>query len=163
MWQYGIASLTLVVASLTVGRTSTRLCTCIVAVNYLINESYVRLTGATDGWIVFTLTDAICAALLTLPLMGRLGAVLAVTYATQLVMHWGYAITTGADAYLYWQSLTAMAWLQLIVLLYGISSDAGRVLCGLRRPVPLASAEDNSSFREEGNSTGSRLREEGRK
>jgi hypothetical protein len=55
-------------------------------------------------------------------------------------MHLGYGMSSNGSAHTYWQSLTAMAWLQLLVLFVGgVSHGCGRLGRRIRGHIPLAS------------------------
>jgi hypothetical protein len=130
-------------STLCAGRAN-RICALVLIANFIANETYVRITGQYTPWLYFLATDTIALIALTFPFSGRIGAILAATYATQLVMHLSYGISTSGVAYTYWQALTAMAWLQLLILFVGsVSNGCGRLNSHLRRlrgrvPVDLA-------------------------
>lgn len=132
---------------LSCGGSYERMSASVVLANGIANEVYVRVTGDTTPWAWFLTTDTLACLILTSPHNGRVripqsgtvGAVLAATYATQIVMHLGYAMSINGRAYTYWQSLTAMAWLQLLILFVGgMSHGCGRLGRRIRRHLPLA-------------------------
>ena len=120
------------------GPWSLRVCALVLIANFGLNEGYVRMSGEYAPWVWFLFTDSAALIVLTMAFAGRVGAILAATYATQIVMHLGYGISATGAAYTYWQSLTAMAWLQLLILFAGgMSHGCGRFVGHLRRRVPL--------------------------
>jgi hypothetical protein len=100
-------------------------CVMLVSADFLVNEAFVRLSGHADGWAFFSMVDGLATGLLLLPVFGRLGAVIASTYCLQIIVHWSYGLAsfrgpTGYDGQLmYWQMLTAIAFLQLAILIFG--------------------------------------------
>ena len=132
---------------ITCGGSYERLSASVVLANGILNEAYVRIASDFTPWMWFLATDTLACLILTAPENGRIripqsgtiGAVLAATYATQIIMHLGYGLSSNGGAYTYWQSLTAMAWLQLLILfLGGVSHGCRRARRRLRRRVPLA-------------------------
>jgi len=120
------------------GNWSLRICALVLIANFGLNESYVRMSGEYAPWVWFLFTDSAALIILTMAFAGRVGAVLAATYATQIIMHLGYGISTTGAPYTYWQSLTAMAWLQLIILFAGgMSHGCGRFVGRLRRGLSM--------------------------
>lgn len=132
---------------LSCGGSYERMSATVVLLNGIANEAYVRITGDYTPWAWFLTTDTLACLILTVPHNGRLrippsgtvGAVLAATYATQIIMHLSYGLSSNGRAYTYWQSLTAMAWLQLLVLFIGgMSHGCGRLGRRIRRHLPVA-------------------------
>jgi hypothetical protein len=132
---------------MTAGGSYERMSASVVLANGIANETFVRMTGDATPWMWFLATDTLACLILTAPHNGRVkmpqsgtvGAVLAATYATQIVMHLGYGMSSNGSAYTYWQSLTAMAWLQLLVLFVGgVSHGCGRLGRRIRGHIPLA-------------------------
>lgn len=126
------------------GSWSLRLCGLVILSNFIANEAYVRLVADYTPWVWFLFTDTLALVVLTTRYAGQVGAVLAATYATQIIMHLGFGISSNGEPYTYWQSLTAMAWLQLLILFAGgMSHGCGRFVGRLRRRVPLDLAAHN--------------------
>lgn len=117
----------------------------VVAYNFLINEVFVRLTGTFDPWVWLTFMDMLSATALLVVSgwFGRTGACVAAVYVTQVIMHMAYALTGAKEPYIYWLSLTIMAFLQLAIIVTGGLCGGGRLdrlrhrasaLVGLGRP-----------------------------
>ena len=98
----------------------------VIAWNFLVNETVVRLTGVYDAWYVFGLVDAISATFLIKFNFGRTGAAVAGVYATQVVAHIAYFLSGSHNADVYWQSLTALAFIQLLFVIAGGIGGGGR-------------------------------------
>lgn len=143
MWQYALALLLVGLFALAVGRQPARINAGVIAINFCANELWVRLTGQHDAWLIFTMTDTAAILVLTLAPAGRLGGLMAATYATQLIIHCSYVISPDPSPYEYWRSLTAMAWFQLALLFGAAGADGAARLRGLLRPAEPAHAEDN--------------------
>lgn len=114
----------------------------VIGLNFCLNEVFVRQTGQYDPWLWFSLTDGACAALLMLNRFGRVGAAVAAIYCTQEIMHLAYFFSGRDSADVYWQSLTAMAFLQLLIVFGGAIHGGGRRL-GYVRALRRISALDN--------------------
>lgn len=117
----------------------------VIAWNFAANEAFVRATGWHDGWLFFSLTDGVAAVVLTSTRrdFGKVGAAISAIYATQVLMHFAYWLSPNASAYFYWQSLTSMAFVQLLILALGGLYGGGRRYrhrSGIRRIPPLHSA-----------------------
>jgi hypothetical protein len=132
-----------------------RVCGLVLTANFIAGETYVRMTGQFTPWVWNLAIDTLALLFLTAPPVvkilrfhfhppqsGQIGAVLAATYATQCIMHLGFGVSKHGEPYTYWQSLTAMAWLQLLILFGGSMSHGCGRFAGhyLRRRVPLDSA-----------------------
>jgi len=127
---------------------SVRICAIVLVINFLLNESVVRLTGDYSPWLWFLATDTASLLILTAPFAGRIGAILAATYATQIVMHLSFGISKSGEPYTYWQSLTAMAWLQLLILFAGsMTHGCRRIGIRLRGRVPFTVSAYHKSVR----------------
>lgn len=136
-----VAALAFVSAFVAVmGPARLRICAAVIAGNFAANEAFVRWAIHNDPWIWFSLTDFAAAVLLCKLPTGRLGAILAATYATQLLMHWSYVLAVDASEDRYLDSLTAMAALQLLLLFGGGANASLRRLRkrGVFSSVPLS-------------------------
>jgi hypothetical protein len=153
MLSFALAVLAVSIWAVVVGKKCAWLCAAVVAINFLLNETFVRVTGLYTAWYWFTLTDTLAVLVLTRPQAGYLGGIMAASYLTQIIMHWGYVITPDADPYAYWQGLTAMAWLQLLILFSGAACDRGGPvfdrLCALVGRAPAARAGGAGEARRE--------------
>lgn len=117
----------------------------VVSGNFVVTEICVRLFSLNDAWWLFSLTDALAAAMLTVdhwkwPATGRVGAAVAAIYCTQIIAHWAYALSEGGDPYTYWQAITVLAFLQLVAIaIGGINGGVRhyRHMRGLRGVSPL--------------------------
>lgn len=119
----------------------------VVAANFCVNEVYVRTTGHHDAWLFFTLTDGLSAAALVapwhrLPDFGRVGAAVGAIYLTQVLIHWAHWLAGASAPYTYWQTLTAMAFVQLIILTVGGVNGMGRPVRWSRRLWPVFPLSD---------------------
>lgn len=129
MFEYG-ASLILALCFSALDKRS--LVTClIVGLNFMVNETFVRVTGIYDPWYWFGLADVICATALIKLDLGRVGAAVAGVYAIQTIMHAAYFVG-GGSADVYWQCLTALGFIQLLIVATGGVGGGGR-LAGLWR------------------------------
>lgn len=114
----------------------------VVALNFCINESFVRIAGQYDPWLFFSFTDGLCAAVLVapyakLPDFGRVGGAVAAIFCTQVIIHWAHWLTGSTSPYTYWQTLTAMAFVQLLILAAGGVNGMGRLGRWVRRLRPV--------------------------
>ncbi|WP_420140131.1 hypothetical protein [Sphingomonas sp.] len=122
------------------GRTAA-FCAIVLLTNFGAGQAFVSATHDYTPWVWNLFIDT--AALLALttperikiggyhirfPMSGQIGAVLAATYATQIVMHLGFGLSKNGDQNVYYDSITAMAWLQLLILFGGSFPNGGRRL-----------------------------------
>ncbi len=85
--------------------------------NWLVNTVYVMATGIYDPWLLFIATDAIAAGVVLYQPAQRVQAVIGWTYMVQIIMHVIYSVSPADMArYSYWQTLTAIAFVQLVLL-----------------------------------------------
>lgn len=108
----------------------------IVTGDFMANEAWVRLTGQSDAWIVFSLIDALAITALLYFDTSKVGGAVASLYCTQMIISWAYGLaTSGKDwspqmvysaQHTYWQTLTALAFLQLAFLSIGGIYGGGR-------------------------------------
>jgi hypothetical protein len=88
-----------------------------IGLNWLANTAFVVLTGVYDPWWYFIATDAVCCAVVLYQPAKKIQAVIGWTYMAQILMHVVYAVSNHAiAAWPYWQALTALAFLQLLLL-----------------------------------------------
>lgn len=91
-----------------------------VALNWLVGTAFAMTTGITDGWWFNIGLDALTAVVILYHPAGRWQAALGVSYCFQLLMHIGYGarvvFASGADAMSYYDWLTGIAWIQLLIL-----------------------------------------------
>ena len=92
------------------------LCAAAVSVNWFVNTLYVVQTGDTDPELMFLATDLASLALVSWATgAASWGGVLASSYAGQIIMHLIHWTGQG-DAYWYWQVLTGLGYVQLLLL-----------------------------------------------
>lgn len=106
----------------------------VVLVNWVLGTVFVLATGITDGWWFNIPIDLLAAAAIFHRLAGRWQAALAATYLVQLAGHAFYgwmAMRGDAAPWAYYGWLTAIAWLQLL-LIGGWSADIWRRRGGAR-------------------------------
>lgn len=91
-------------------------CLAIVAGNWVVNTSYVLLTGETDATACFLATDTL-SLVLVFKASGRqaVGQMLASSYAGQIIAHLMH-FAGSFDDYQYWQLLTLIGYGQLLIL-----------------------------------------------
>jgi len=138
MTEYIIALV--VVMALSVMERSALYTSLIIAVNFCINETYVKLSGVYDPWVWFSLVDGVTAIILLSSAFGRIGCIVSAMLCTQQIMHWAYGLSNSGNADIYWQSLTAIAFLQLAIVAGGAIYGGGRRYRGfsrIRRVPPL--------------------------
>lgn len=116
----------------------------VVGLNFIANESFVRNWPGVDPWWYLSITDGLAGILLVkgcrfTPDFGRVGAAVAAIYWAQVVAHFSYFLTPTASQYEHWRSLTAMAFVQLLILLVGGIHGGGR-LARRRRAIRDVSA-----------------------
>lgn len=90
-----------------------------VFANWLVGTVFALSTGITDGWWFNILIDGAAAAAIFYRLAGRWQAALGITYCVQLLGHAYYGWQLGRGVALPWSYygwLTAIAWLQLLLI-----------------------------------------------
>jgi hypothetical protein len=90
-----------------------------VALNWMLGLAFNFGTGITDGWWFNICIDIAAAVVILYRPAGRWQAALGVTYCIQIAMHCGYgllAIKGATDPMAYYNWLTGIAWLQLLVV-----------------------------------------------
>jgi hypothetical protein len=114
----------------------------VVFANWVAGSVFALTTGITDGWWFNIAIDLVAAAAILYRLSGRWQVALGLTYCLQIAMHIAYAMLSAkgsAVPWPYYGALTALAWLQLLVV-GGWSADIW-----LRRPrAPNENAEPRS-------------------
>ncbi len=97
----------------------------VVFANWVLGTVFALVTGITDGWWFNIAIDALAAGAILYRLAGTWQAALGLTYCLQIAMHIAYALLTAKGDALplsYYGALTAIAWLQLL-LVAGWSGD----------------------------------------
>lgn len=85
--------------------------------NWIANYAYIWATGDFTPWYWFIFTDAISAGVVLYQPAQRVQAVIGWTYMVQIIMHVLYSISPSNMAqYSYWQLLTVIAFVQLVLL-----------------------------------------------
>ena len=100
----------------------------VVFANWVAGTVFALATDITDGWWFSLAIDAVAAAVILYRLSNQWQVALGLTYCLQIVMHLASGLLNSADAWHYYSALTAIAWLQLL-LIGGWSGDVW-----LRRP-----------------------------
>jgi len=121
---FGLAAV-MVAASLTVtAHPNWQLARAALAVfaNWVAGTVFALATDVTDGWWFNMAIDAAAAAVILYRLSSQWQVALGLTYCLQIAMHIAYGLLGKADAWPYYSALTAIAWLQLL-LVAGWSGD----------------------------------------
>ena len=85
--------------------------------NWLANYAFVASTGIYDPWYWFIATDAIAAGVVLYQPAQKVQAVIGWTYMVQIIMHVVYSVSPSNVAqYAYWEMLTSIAFVQLVLL-----------------------------------------------
>jgi len=91
-----------------------------VLFNWMVGTAYVAWTGITDAWRFNIAIDLATALVIVFHTRSRWQIALVATYCIQIVMHGYYGLKALHGATLPWSyygALTAIAWLQLLLLL----------------------------------------------
>ena len=115
-WHYAAPLFVLVIASMTGTGPMFRTAAAILG-NWIANTAFVMVTGIYDPWYFFIATDAIAAGIVLYQPAQKVQAVIGWTYMAQIIIHVIYSISPENVAkYAYWQTLTWVAFLQLVLL-----------------------------------------------
>jgi hypothetical protein len=121
---YGIGlTVAVLAASLTVyGHPDWRLARATLALlfNWVAGTVFVMATETTDAWSFNIAIDVAAAAVILYRLAGRWQIALGLTYCLQIAMHVVYALSmarSAAHPWPYYSALTAIAWLQILLVL----------------------------------------------
>jgi hypothetical protein len=106
----------------------------VVFANWVVGTVFVLATDISDGWWFNIAIDTLAAAVILYRVSRQWQVALGLTYCLQIAMHIAYALNVAADAWPYYNALTAIAWLQLLMVV-GWSGEIW-----LRRPKPDAEA-----------------------
>jgi hypothetical protein len=88
-----------------------------ILANWIAGTGFVYLTGIHDAWAFSLLLDALAARIILHEPAGKTQAMIGWTYMAQILLHVVYAFSNhSVGAYPYWQVLTAMAFVQLLLL-----------------------------------------------
>jgi hypothetical protein len=96
-----------------------------VFANWVLGTAFAVMTDVTDGWWFNIGIDAVAALVIFYRLSSPWQAALALTYCLQIAMHIAYAAMVAdgkAGPAAYYGALTAIAWLQLLLVI-GWSGD----------------------------------------
>lgn len=87
---------------------------------WCLGIAYNLVTGLSDGWMANILLDSTAATVILFRPAGRWQALLGCTYCAQIAMHGGYGLADilgkSPDPDHYYSALTAVAWLQLLLI-----------------------------------------------
>jgi NhaP-type Na+/H+ and K+/H+ antiporter len=100
----------------------------VVFANWVVGTIFALSTDITDGWWFSIAIDAVAAGVILYRFSNQWQVALGLTYCLQIAMHLAYGLLISAQAWPYYSALTAIAWLQLL-LVAGWSGDIW-----LRRP-----------------------------
>lgn len=100
----------------------------VVFANWVVGTVFALSTDITDGWWFSIAIDAVAAGVILYRFSNQWQVALGLTYCLQIAMHLAYGLLIAAQAWPYYSALTAIAWLQLL-LVAGWSGDIW-----LRRP-----------------------------
>jgi hypothetical protein len=122
IYSFGLA-VALVVAYITVAVTLDwrvfRVITAI-AINWCLGSAFTYFTEITDGWWFNILIDGLAAWVILYSPSGKCQSALGVSYCIQIAMHVGYGarvlLIGDADRWQYYNALTFIAWLQLLLV-----------------------------------------------
>lgn len=122
-----LTGLVLIAGSLALfSRGAVERCASVLLANWVAQYVYNDWAGAFTPWGWFTFIDALSAAAILWRPAGRWQAALGMTFAAQIVCHFIRA-KGGLAQHDYWQVLTNIAWLQLMLLgVWGYGSSASR-------------------------------------
>jgi hypothetical protein len=93
-----------------------------VFVNWVVGTTFAMTSGVTDGWWFSLAIDAAAAVAILYGLSSQWQVALGLTYCLQIAMHIAYAALPLGDPWPYYSALTAIAWLQLMMVV-GWSGD----------------------------------------
>lgn len=91
----------------------------VILLNWVAGMVFVGMTGWTDCWSFNIIIDASASVAILWRPAGRMQALLGVSYCVQIAMHGGYGaaeIMGVADPWKYYDALTAVAWVQLLII-----------------------------------------------
>lgn len=91
----------------------------VLLLNWVAGMIFVSLTGWTDCWPFNIAIDTSASVAVLWRPAGRMQALLGVSYCVQIAMHGGYGaakIMGIADPWKYYDALTAVAWIQLLLV-----------------------------------------------
>jgi hypothetical protein len=107
----------------------------VVFANWVAGTVFALATDVTDGWWFSLAIDAIAATVILYRFSNQWQVAMGLTYCLQISMHLAYGMLTSAQPWPYYSALTAIAWLQLLLVI-GWSGDVW-----LRRPPREADAK----------------------
>ncbi len=117
-----------------------------ILLNWIAQTVFAETTGIYDAWWFFIVIDAITAAVIIRQPAAKVQALIACVFMGQILLHVVYAFSNhSVGAYPYWQLLTVMAFLQLL-LLGGWTIDRGRRHLWKRRNPRLAGAASTTGL-----------------
>ena len=94
----------------------------VVFANWVAGTVFALTTDITDGWWFSLAIDALAAGVILYRFTNQWQVALGLTYCLQIAMHIAYATHVAPEAWPYYSALTAIAWLQLLLIL-GWSGD----------------------------------------
>ncbi|MEZ0243320.1 MAG: hypothetical protein ACAH11_08090 [Sphingomonas sp.] len=102
----------------------------VVFANWVAGTVFALATDITDGWWFSIAIDALAAVAILYGLSKQWQVALGLTYCLQIVMHLAYGLLPATGPWPYYSALTAIAWLQLLL----VAGWSGEIW--LRRPQP---------------------------
>jgi len=88
-----------------------------IFLNWCAQTAFAESFHVYDAWWFFIIIDTISAAAILHQPAGKVQALIGATFMGQILLHVVYAFSNhGVGAYPYWQMLTAMAFVQLLLL-----------------------------------------------
>lgn len=95
----------------------------VVFANWVAGTVFALASGITDGWWFSLAIDTLAAGVVLYRLSNQWQVALGLTYCLQIAMHLAYGLLVSAsDPWPYYSALTAIAWLQLLLII-GWSAD----------------------------------------
>lgn len=105
-----------------------------ILLNWAIGTLFVMATDIYDPWWLFMGLDAAAAFVILYPPAGKIQALIGCTYITQILVHFIYSVSNHAiAAYSYWEVLTGVAFVQLLLLGGWVGGHWGRRYFGHSR------------------------------
>ncbi len=115
--------------------------------NWVAGTTFVYATAIYDGWWFSLVIDALAASFVLHQPAGKTQALIGWTFMAQILLHVVYAFSNhDVGAYHYWQVLTAIAFVQLLLLGGWIGGYRWRRYFGRKRGSRLSSQASAESL-----------------